>query len=62
MLGWEFPPEISGGLGIAFHAICRSLAPHADVTIVVPKVDKTVKIPGAEIIGINDIELEKFFE
>jgi glycosyltransferase involved in cell wall biosynthesis len=62
MLGWEFPPEISGGLGIAFHAICRSLASKADVTVIVPKVDKTVKIPGAEIIGIGEINLEKFFE
>ncbi|MBS0001254.1 MAG: glycosyltransferase [Cyclobacteriaceae bacterium] len=62
MLGWEFPPEISGGLGIAFHAICKALAPLAEVTIIVPKLDKTVKIPGAEIIGIGEIDLDKFFE
>jgi glycogen synthase len=62
MLGWEFPPEISGGLGIAFHAICRSLAPLADLTAILPKVDKTIKIPGAEIIGIGEIDLDRFFE
>ncbi|HMQ22084.1 MAG TPA: hypothetical protein PKE00_06315, partial [Planctomycetota bacterium] len=26
MLGWEFPPHISGGLGTACHGLTRSLA------------------------------------
>ena len=62
MLGWEFPPEISGGLGIAFHAICRSLAPFTQLTVIVPKLDKTVKIQNVELIGISEINLEEFFK
>jgi len=26
MLGWEFPPVINGGLGVACHDLCIALA------------------------------------
>lgn len=38
MLGWEFPPFISGGLGTACHGLTRALAEGGDlVTFVLPK-------------------------
>ena len=38
MLGWEFPPFISGGLGAACHGLTRSLGRlGVDVTFVLPK-------------------------
>ena len=38
MLGWEFPPHVSGGLGTACHGMVRALARGgADVTFVVPR-------------------------
>ncbi|MFW5682382.1 MAG: glycosyltransferase, partial [Phycisphaeraceae bacterium] len=38
MLGWEFPPFISGGLGAACHGLTRSLGRLGiDVTFVLPK-------------------------
>ncbi len=38
MLGWEFPPHISGGLGTACEGLTRGLAAHAvEVLFVVPK-------------------------
>ncbi len=38
MLGWEFPPYISGGLGTACYGLTRALSrQHVDVTFVLPK-------------------------
>jgi glycosyltransferase involved in cell wall biosynthesis len=38
MLGWEFPPFITGGLGTACHGLTRALsAAGADVTFVLPR-------------------------
>jgi glycogen synthase len=38
MYGWEFPPQITGGLGTACYGITKSLAKHnVDVLFVVPK-------------------------
>lgn len=38
MLGWEFPPQITGGLGTACYGITKSLAQqNVDVLFVVPK-------------------------
>ena len=39
MLGWEFPPHISGGLGTACHGLTRGLAANGvEVVFVVPRV------------------------
>lgn len=38
MLGWEFPPFISGGLGTACYGLTKALSrQHVDVTFVLPK-------------------------
>ena len=38
MLGWEYPPQIAGGLGIACEGLTKALAHHSlDLTFVVPK-------------------------
>ena len=39
MFGWEFPPQISGGLGTACHGITRGLSEidGMEVVFVVPK-------------------------
>jgi len=37
MLGWEYPPHISGGLGTACEGLTRALAPlDLDIDFVVP--------------------------
>ena len=36
-LGWEFPPLINGGLGIACLGLARALAKRVALTVVVPK-------------------------
>lgn len=54
MLGWEFPPWISGGLGTACHGLVRGLAGRGvEVTFVLPRA------PGAspsfvELVGCED--------
>jgi len=36
MLGWEFPPLITGGLGVACDGLSRALADHLDLTFLLP--------------------------
>lgn len=36
-LGWEFPPLINGGLGVACLGLSQALAKHVDLTVLVPK-------------------------
>lgn len=38
MFGWEFPPEITGGLGVACHGLTKSLTGQGvDITFVLPR-------------------------
>jgi glycosyltransferase involved in cell wall biosynthesis len=39
MYGWEFPPHISGGLGVACYAIVNELAKkHTNITLILPQI------------------------
>lgn len=52
MLGWEFPPHISGGLGTACLGITRGLAHHGvDVTLVLPRAHGDEPTDAARILG-----------
>jgi glycogen synthase len=35
-LGWEFPPRITGGLGVACFGLCEALAKQVDLTVLLP--------------------------
>jgi glycosyltransferase involved in cell wall biosynthesis len=54
MLGWEFPPHLSGGLGTACHGLTRGLRQEGvDVSFVLPRVlgderARHVRLVGAE--------------
>jgi len=61
MLGWEFPPDISGGLGIANYNLCKALAPHSQLTLILPKADPTLKIPNVNIIDLSQLKLQEIF-
>ena len=51
MLGWELPPNNSGGLGIACYQLCKALASRgADIEFVLPY---TADHPGVEFMRIN---------
>lgn len=53
MYGWEFPPRISGGLGVACYAIVKELAKKdIDVTLVLPyTVTDTIKKKNVKIVS-----------
>jgi len=36
MLGWEYPPIINGGLGIACQGLARALCSHVELTLYLP--------------------------
>ncbi|MDA7887929.1 glycosyltransferase family 4 protein [Akkermansiaceae bacterium] len=37
MLGWEFPPLINGGLGVACQGLSEALRKHVDLTLILPE-------------------------
>src|SRR6185369_6227602 len=57
MLGWEFPPIINGGLGVACHDLSGALSDLADVTMVVPKSSPGFKVKNVNLLGVNNIDL-----
>jgi len=58
MLGWEFPPHISGGLGTACQGICEGLAAAGvDVLFVVPRAFGDEEAGRTRVIGANQVEL-----
>lgn len=59
MLGWEFPPIINGGLGIACLGMARSLSKIADVSVILPKSDPNYVVENVELIGLNNLKIEE---
>lgn len=61
MFGWEFPPNISGGLGTACYGLTKSLSnlQNMKITFVIPKVHGNESKSNVELIGANQIELIK---
>lgn len=66
MFGWEFPPNISGGLGTACYDMTKSLVKvGVEVLFVVPNKYEGIAQNGSTIIGANqtDIDIrEPFFK
>ena len=58
MFGWEFPPEISGGLGTACYGLVSGLIENGvDVTFVVPKLYGTEETDKFRLVGASDVEV-----
>ena len=56
MYGWEFPPRISGGLGIACYAIVKELAKRkVDLTLVLPHTIAVPAIDNVNLIGCDNL-------
>lgn len=60
MLGWEFPPIINGGLGVACHDLSSAMSALADITMVVPKSSPDFKMKNMNLVGINNIDINSF--
>jgi len=60
MLGWEFPPHISGGLGTACHGIVQALSrADVDVLFVIPRARGDEDAGRARVLGANQIPVEE---
>lgn len=54
MLGWEFPPYSTGGLGTACYGITKGLSTQGvDVTFVLPTLKENVQAEFVKLIGAN---------
>ncbi len=60
MLGWEFPPIINGGLGVACHDLSSAMSTLADITMVVPKSSPTFKMKNMNLVGLNNLDPSTF--
>lgn len=60
MLGWEYPPFINGGLGVACAGLCNALADFAEITLIVPKISNGQISNKYKAIGLNHLEYEIF--
>ena len=58
MLGWEFPPLINGGLGIACYGIAKALSKVSDLTVILPKSSPETYMENVKILGLNEIDVE----
>ena len=38
MLGWEFPPHINGGLGVACEGLANALATRSELSLFLPEI------------------------
>jgi len=56
MLGWEFPPILSGGLGQACYGLANALSSSVELTLILPKRHAEAKLAAGQIIGLNQIE------
>lgn len=59
MLGWEFPPIMAGGLGTACYGLCKALAQYAEITLIIPRAEKTLELESVNILGLNYLGLDK---
>ncbi len=60
MLGWEFPPHISGGLGTACHGIVHGLnRAEVDVLFVIPRARGDEDGGSARVVGANQVPVEE---
>ncbi len=58
MFGWEFPPEISGGLGTACFGLTKALtSENVDVTFVAPRLSGAEDKIGAQFLSASEVDL-----
>lgn len=58
MLGWEFPPLVNGGLGIACLGLAKALSKKTDLKVIIPKADIASSFGNFQLTGLNNISLD----
>ena len=60
MLGWEFPPIINGGLGVACYGLSKALAELVDLSLIIPRAEPGFCVENIDLIGINHLSADQF--
>ena len=55
MLGWEFPPLFSGGLGVATYGMVKALRHNVDIKLIIPSYSISSSLANVNIVGLNSI-------
>ena len=53
MIGWEFPPYLNGGLGVATQGLAQALAPLVDLTLLIPRSRPSYRAEGYRLLGMH---------
>lgn len=59
MLGWEFPPLFSGGLGVATYGLVKALRSSANIRLIVPRSDPSTALENVNVIGVSNAMKEQ---
>ncbi|MEN7548609.1 glycosyltransferase [Rapidithrix thailandica] len=59
MLGWEFPPLLTGGLGPACYGLAKALSTKVELTLIIPRTDPTHLTEKFNLLGLNQVDLDK---
>jgi glycogen synthase len=59
MLGWEFPPFFTGGLGVATYGMVKALSPKVSIKLIVPNAGGDISFTNVNIIGLNSITADQ---
>ncbi len=62
MLGWEFPPFVTGGLGKACFGLAKSLGPYVDLTVILPKTNRERLGGEIKITGLDKLDFDALFD
>ncbi|MEM8888241.1 MAG: glycogen/starch synthase, partial [Bacteroidota bacterium] len=62
MLGWEYPPLINGGLGLASMGLAEALSELTPVQLILPKSQPESADEKIKIIGLDQIDLEELWD
>ncbi len=59
MLGWEYPPYMTGGLGVACQGLVNALLPYVKLSFFLPKTSANPPRNGVQFVGMNHAHLPK---
>ena len=54
MLGWEYPPFLNGGLGVATTGIAQALAETLSLQLIVPRAQTNLNPRAFDLIGLTE--------
>ena len=59
MLGWEFPPQFSGGLGIATYGMVKALSSNTSIRLILPVSSNDFDLHQVSVTGLNRIHIQE---